>query len=156
MIFIPGFYTEVGQIAIQARDLGMTVPLVGGDGWDSPKVIEIGGKAIEGSLLLRSLLRRRAASGRAEVRRRIRRSATARNPEATAALGYDALHILADATKRAGSLDRKAIRDQIAAHEGLPGRLRHHHHGPRPQSDQARGHDQDRKRQMNFAGWVKP
>jgi branched-chain amino acid transport system substrate-binding protein len=36
VIFIPGFYTEVGQIAIQARDLGLTVPLVGGDGWDSP------------------------------------------------------------------------------------------------------------------------
>ncbi|MGH9419536.1 MAG: ABC transporter substrate-binding protein, partial [Thermoanaerobaculia bacterium] len=36
VLFIPGFYTEVGQIAIQARDLGITVPMVGGDGWDSP------------------------------------------------------------------------------------------------------------------------
>ncbi|HEV3484553.1 MAG TPA: ABC transporter substrate-binding protein [Vicinamibacterales bacterium] len=49
VVFIPGFYTEVGQIAIQARDLGITAPMVGGDGWDSPVVIEIGGKSIDGS-----------------------------------------------------------------------------------------------------------
>ncbi len=37
-IFVPGYYTEVGTIAHQARELGITVPLLGGDGWDSPKL----------------------------------------------------------------------------------------------------------------------
>src|SRR5205823_1944839 len=48
VIFIPGYYTDVGQIASQARDLGMKAPFVGGDGWESPKLLEIGGKALEG------------------------------------------------------------------------------------------------------------
>src|SRR5262249_29841312 len=42
-IYIPGYYTEVGLIARQARDLGINVPLLGGDGWDSPKTLETGG-----------------------------------------------------------------------------------------------------------------
>lgn len=46
-IFIPGYYTDVALIARQARDLGITVPLLGGDGWSSPKLLEIGGTAIE-------------------------------------------------------------------------------------------------------------
>src|SRR2546423_1993276 len=49
VIFVPGYYTDVGQIAGQARDLSMKAPFVGGDGWESPKLLEIGGKALEGS-----------------------------------------------------------------------------------------------------------
>ena len=48
-IFVPGYYTEAGLIAKQARSLGIKVPLMGGDGWDSPKLSEIGGSAIDGS-----------------------------------------------------------------------------------------------------------
>ncbi len=48
VVFIPGYYTEVGNIALQARKLGITVPLLGGDGWDSSKLGEIGGEAIKG------------------------------------------------------------------------------------------------------------
>ena len=48
-IFLPGYYTEVGLVARQAKKLGLTVPLMGGDGWDSPKLIEIGGEALNGS-----------------------------------------------------------------------------------------------------------
>ena len=47
-IFVPGYYTEVGLIARQARELGIDVPLLGGDGWDSEKTLEIGGAAVEG------------------------------------------------------------------------------------------------------------
>ena len=49
MIFIPGYYTDVGNIALQARKLGIKVPLLGGDGWDSAKLGEIAGNAIDGS-----------------------------------------------------------------------------------------------------------
>ncbi len=48
-IFIPGYYTEVGLIARKARELGITVPLLGGDGWESEKLLEIGGDALNGS-----------------------------------------------------------------------------------------------------------
>ena len=61
---MPGYYTDVALIARQARELGIKVPLLGGDGWDSAKLYEIGGKAIEGSLLLEPLLARRTPSPR--------------------------------------------------------------------------------------------
>jgi branched-chain amino acid transport system substrate-binding protein len=48
-IFVPGYYNEVGLIALQAHELGITVPLMGGDGWDSPMLTQIGGVALEGS-----------------------------------------------------------------------------------------------------------
>ncbi|MDI6808133.1 MAG: ABC transporter substrate-binding protein [Candidatus Eisenbacteria bacterium] len=49
VLFIPGYYTEVGLIAKQARDLNFNVPLLGGDGWSSPKLTEIGGEALQNS-----------------------------------------------------------------------------------------------------------
>ena len=48
VVFIPGYYTEVALIAKQARELGVKVPLMGGDGWDSSKLFEIGGAALDG------------------------------------------------------------------------------------------------------------
>src|SRR5687767_7159628 len=125
VLFIPGFYTEVGQIAIQARDLGMSMPMVGGDGWDSPTVIEIGGKSIDGSYFSDHYF---VGDPRPLVQQFVSKinERHGKNPEANAALGYDALHILANAVKRAGSLDRKTIRDQIAAtkeHAGVSGTI---------------------------------
>ncbi len=120
VLFIPGFYTDAGQIAIQARDLGITVPMVGGDGWDSPTVIAIGGKSVEGSYFSDHYYfdeaRPTVQKFVGEIRKRYGKS-----PEANAALGYDALRILVESIKRAGSLDRKAIRDQIATTKDFQG-----------------------------------
>ena len=55
-IFVPGYYTEAGLIAKQARSFGIKVPLMGGDGWDSPKLSEIGGSADRRLLFLNPLL----------------------------------------------------------------------------------------------------
>ena len=114
VVFVPGFYTDVGQIAIQARDLGITGPMVGGDGWDSPAVITIGGKAVDGCYFSDHYFKGepRPAVQRfvGEIRKRY-----GRDPDANAALGYDALYIFANAARKSGSLDRKSIRDQIAA-----------------------------------------
>src|SRR5437867_3036903 len=52
-IFVPGYYTELGLIAKQARELGIDVPLLGGDGWDSEKTLEIGGKAGKDAVVLK-------------------------------------------------------------------------------------------------------
>lgn len=113
-IFVPGYYTEAGLIAQQARQLGITVPLFGGDGWESSKLIEIGGKAIEGSFFSTHFSPEET-------------SPTAKNfvtkfkekykelPDAMAALGYDSAMILADAIKRAGTTDGPKLRDALAA-----------------------------------------
>jgi branched-chain amino acid transport system substrate-binding protein len=45
---VPGYYTEVGLIALQAKQLGITVPIFGGDGWESSSLVPIGGAALEG------------------------------------------------------------------------------------------------------------
>jgi branched-chain amino acid transport system substrate-binding protein len=113
VLFVPGFYTDAGQIAVQARDLGITIPMAGGDGWDSPTVIAIGGKAVDGCYFSDHYF---VGEPRPAVQRFVAqiRKRTGQDPAANAALGYDALHILAQAIQRAGSLDRKAIRDQIA------------------------------------------
>jgi branched-chain amino acid transport system substrate-binding protein len=154
-IFIPGFYTEVGQIAIQSRDLGLTAPLIGGDGWDSPVVVQIGGKAIEGSYFsdhyfvgdTRPVVQKFVA----EYQKR-----HGAKPEATAALGYDALYIWANAAKRAGSLDKKLVRDQIAAtkdYEGVSGKTTM---GPDRNPMKPVAMIKIENGQMNFAGWVNP
>lgn len=119
-IYVPGYYTEVGQIAIQARDLGIKVPLIGGDGWESPKLLEIGGKALEGayysnhyyvddpSPVVQSFVKTHKERFGAE-------------PDSLGALAYDAAKILAAAMERTAKLDKKDIRDQIAATKDYQG-----------------------------------
>ncbi|HKB56954.1 MAG TPA: ABC transporter substrate-binding protein, partial [Lacunisphaera sp.] len=48
-VFVPGYYAEAALICKQARELGLTIPLFGVDGWESPELIQIGGAAVEGS-----------------------------------------------------------------------------------------------------------
>jgi branched-chain amino acid transport system substrate-binding protein len=119
-IYVPGYYTEAGTISRQARELGITVPLMGGDGWDSPKLTEIGGKAIEGSYLSNhySVDDPSPAIQKFVGDYKARFGAT---PDALAALGYDAAKVLADAFKRAGTTDGPKVRDAIAATKGFVG-----------------------------------
>jgi branched-chain amino acid transport system substrate-binding protein len=120
VIFIPGYYTDIGQIAIQARDLGMTMPLVGGDGWESPKLIEIGGKALEGCYYSNHYF---YADPSPVVRNFVQKykDRYGATPDALAALGYDAMKVLGDAMKRAKKLDGPSLRDAIAATKNFPG-----------------------------------
>lgn len=155
VLFIPGFYTDVGQIAIQARESGIDVPLVGGDGWDSPTVIEIGGKSVENSYFSDHYF---VGDPRPLVQKFVSaiRLRHGKNPEANASLGYDSLKILAEAMTRAGSLDRKAIRDQIAAtrdYQGVSGTITM---GPERDPIKPVAMIKIENGQMNFAGWVKP
>jgi len=121
VIFVPGFYTEVGQIARQARELGINVPLVGGDGWDAPSLLDIGKESLNGCYFSDHYF---VDEPRPAVQRFVAaiRKKYNENPAANAALGYDALHILTDAITRAGgTTDRKLIRDQIAATKAYQG-----------------------------------
>jgi branched-chain amino acid transport system substrate-binding protein len=119
-IFIPGYYTEVGLIARQARELGITVPLLGGDGWDSPRTVEIGGAAINGGYFSSHYA---ADDPNPKVQDFIRkyRERYGEVPDAMAVLGYDATQMLADAMRRAGTTEGKALRDAIASTKGLAG-----------------------------------
>ncbi len=98
-IFVPGYYTEVGLIARQARELGITVPLLGGDGWDSRRSARDRRRRRERLLLLEPLRGRRPESRRAGVRRRSFAPSIRDVPDAMAALGYDAAQVLADAIR---------------------------------------------------------
>jgi branched-chain amino acid transport system substrate-binding protein len=112
-IYVPGYYTEVGTIARQARELGLTVPLLGGDGWDSPRLFEIGGDALNGCYISNHYsvddpapqIQKFVGDYKARYKQ---------TPDALAALGYDAAKILVDAIGRAGSTQGAKIRDALA------------------------------------------
>lgn len=120
VIFVPGYYNDIGQIAIQARDLGMQMPLAGGDGWESPKLLEIGGKALEGCFYSNHYF---AGDPAPQVRDFVQKykERYGATPDSLAALAYDTARVLADAIKRAGKTDGPTLRDAIAATKGFPG-----------------------------------
>jgi branched-chain amino acid transport system substrate-binding protein len=120
VIFVPGYYGDVALFAKQARDKGVTVPLVGGDGWDAKQLYDIGGKALNGSYFTNhySPYDTDPAVVKFVTDYKARYGAI---PDALAATAYDAAKIMFDAIKRANSLDGKAIRDSLAATKDFPG-----------------------------------
>jgi branched-chain amino acid transport system substrate-binding protein len=119
-IFVPGYYTEVGLIARQARRQGIRAPLLGGDGWDSPRLMEIGGKDLEGSFFSNH-------SSMDDPSPAIQKFAAGYKQrygvasDALAGLGYDAAMVLFDAIKRAGTTEGPKVRDAIAQTKDFPG-----------------------------------
>lgn len=111
-IFVPGYYTEVGLIGKQARTLGLKIPLMGGDGWDSPKLAEIAGSALDGCYFSTHFS---PAAKSPEVQDFVKKYQAKYNtmPDGMAPLGYDAMMILADAYKRASSTDGAKVRDAL-------------------------------------------
>jgi branched-chain amino acid transport system substrate-binding protein len=119
-IFASGYYNEVALVAKQARELGITAPLLGGDGWDSASLIEVGGKAMEGCYYSNHFSNEDQSPAIQEFVKKYEAKHGAK-PDAMAALGYDSAKILLDAIKRAGSVEGKALRDAIAATKDYPG-----------------------------------
>ncbi len=120
ILWVPGYYTDVGQIAQQARDLGITAPLVGGDGWVSPLLVKIGGKALEGCYYANHYSYDDPSPVVHNFVEKYKQRFGAK-PDGMAALAYDAMHVLADAMKRAKKLDGQTLRDAIAATKGYQG-----------------------------------
>jgi branched-chain amino acid transport system substrate-binding protein len=120
VIFVPGYYNDVGLIAKQARDKGITVPLVGGDGWDSAQLYAIGGTALNGSYFSNHYspfdTDPKVVKFVSDYKARYNTT-----PDALAATAYDAALIMFDAIKRANSLDGPAIRNALAATKSFPG-----------------------------------
>lgn len=133
ILYVPGYYNEVGTIARQARQLGIAAPLVGGDGWESPKLIEGAGGpggALEGCYFTDHS----ALDERDPVVKKFVESYKAANggqsPDALTGQGYDAAGVLFAAIKTAGKPEggdynsdafRAKLRDAIAATAGYKG-----------------------------------
>jgi branched-chain amino acid transport system substrate-binding protein len=121
VIFIPSYYQEAGLIATQARQQGMQQTLIGGDGWDSPQLIQIGGQAVEHCFFVTHS----CSTAQEPVMQKFAQAYQAkygREPDALAALAYDALYIVVDAIRRAGgAAEPRAIRDAVAQTKDLQG-----------------------------------
>lgn len=111
-IFLPGYYTEVGLMIKQAREMGINQPFLGGDGWDSPKLQELAGEAINGNYIS-SHFSAEDSDPRVQQFVSEYEAAYGQKPGAMAALGYDGIMVLADAFLRASSLSRSDIKDAI-------------------------------------------
>jgi branched-chain amino acid transport system substrate-binding protein len=120
-IFVPGYYTEAALIAKQARELGLAIPLFGGDGWEAPELLEIGGAAVEGCFYSTHYSPENPAAVVQEFVKAFLARWGGEMPDAMAALGYDSALVLVDAIKRAGSTDGARIRDALAATKNFAG-----------------------------------
>ncbi|HEX8499116.1 MAG TPA: ABC transporter substrate-binding protein [Pyrinomonadaceae bacterium] len=120
VVFIPGYYLEAGLLARQARAIGIEVPLVGGDGWDSPRLYEIGGQAMAGGFYSSHFS---AEDPDPQVQRFVAdyRRLFVATPDSFAATAYDAARVMLAAVARAPRLERAAIRDALAETRDFPG-----------------------------------
>jgi len=121
IVVVPGYYQESALMVKQARGLNMTMPFLGGDGWDASEILEVGGAAMNGTYFTNHY----AADDTSAIVQDFVRTYKARFdnkiPDAMAVLGYDAARILFDAISRAGSDDPTKIRDALATTKDFPG-----------------------------------
>jgi branched-chain amino acid transport system substrate-binding protein len=121
VIFAPGNYTESALVIRQARDLGINVPIIGGDTWETPEFIDVGRERVEGAVFSTFFASEHAASPVAETFLKEYRGRYNKEPAAVTALGYDGYLVALDAIKRAGSVEPQKIRDAIAVTKGFIG-----------------------------------
>jgi branched-chain amino acid transport system substrate-binding protein len=125
-IFVPGYYQEVGMIIKQAREMGMQQPIIGGDGWDSAKLVEIAGGANLGNTFFSTHYSMEDKSPNvvkfvADYQKEYNEPA-----DAPSALAYDSVMMFAQAIKDANSLDPSKIRDALAKlkdFDGITGKI---------------------------------
>jgi branched-chain amino acid transport system substrate-binding protein len=119
-VYVPGYYQDVALIAEQAKELGLKTTMMGGDGWDSEKLFELGGQAVEGSYVSNHYS---ADDPSPRVQDFIKRYQAKFNtvPDSLAALGYDSARVTIDALKRAPDSSGPALRDALAQTKDFPG-----------------------------------
>lgn len=120
-VFVPGYYTDAALICVQAKQLGLNVPLFGGDGWESEKLVEIGGDAVEGTYLSTHYHPDVGSERSKRFFENYRKRWNGKMPDALAACAYDSAGVLADAMKRANSTDGQKVRDALAATKDFQG-----------------------------------
>ena len=120
VIFLPAYYTEAPLIIRQARQLGITAPFIGGDGWDSPELVQVGGDAVNGCYFSNHFSNQ-SSDPQVVAFVQSYRKKYGEDPDAMAALSYDTLHLLADAMKRAGTTDPSKVTPALAASKDFSG-----------------------------------
>lgn len=122
VIFVPGYYTEAGLIIKKARrDLGMTVPFVGGDGWDSPQLVELAGDGLNTACYFVNHYSKTDPGEKVQQFVSNFKTRFGTDPDALAACAYDAIYMVAAAMNAAGSAEPKAIRDALAKTKDFDG-----------------------------------
>jgi branched-chain amino acid transport system substrate-binding protein len=119
-IFVPAYYTDVALIARQARELGIKVPLLGGDGWDSSKLYEIAQGALDGSAFSNHYTHENPAPVIQDFVKKYKEKYN-EVPDALAAMGYDAAKVAIDAMNRATDLSGPAIAKAVSETKGFEG-----------------------------------
>ena len=120
VIYVPGYYGEVGVIANQTKQLGIKAPLLGGDGWDSPQLWQLGGASLNGTYISNHY----SVDDPSPAIKKFVADYQGRYgllPDALAALGYDSMRVLANAIERAGGTDSVKLRDAIAQTRNFAG-----------------------------------
>jgi branched-chain amino acid transport system substrate-binding protein len=114
VIFAPGNYGESALLIKQARDLGITAPFLGGDTYEAPEFIEIGGKEVEGVAISTHYTAEAPVTEVSKEFLDAYEKKFGKAPNAFAALGFDAYLVAIEAIENAGSADPQAIRDAVA------------------------------------------
>jgi len=121
VVYLPGYYKNVGAIVKQARELGITVPFVGADGYDSPDLVALGGAENLNNVFFTNHYSSQDTDPAVQKFVEAYKAAYGTEPDAFAALGYDAMYLMADAVNRAGQADSIAIKDALAATKDFTG-----------------------------------
>jgi branched-chain amino acid transport system substrate-binding protein len=121
IVFLPGYYTEVALIVNQARELGITCPFIGGDGWDSDVTLKQGGAAMNGCYFADHYFSGDTDPKVVEFVKKYKARFNGEEPDAMAVLGYDGADILFAAIDRAKTTEEPALRNAIAETKDFPG-----------------------------------
>ncbi|MBI2517635.1 MAG: ABC transporter substrate-binding protein [Opitutae bacterium] len=116
-----GNYTEGALICKQARALGFTGALFGGDAWEGPDLVAIGGAAVEGTYYSTHASSESPNPATQAFVKRYQARWNGETPNATTTLGYESAILLFDAMRRAGTTESAALRDALAATKDFPG-----------------------------------
>ncbi|HLS52747.1 MAG TPA: ABC transporter substrate-binding protein [Tissierellaceae bacterium] len=121
VLFVPGYYEEVGLIIRQARELGLDVPILGADGFESPKLVEIAGEGVLNDVFYSSHYSPMDDAEEVVKFREAYKEKYGEDPDAFNALGYDLAYLLKDALERAGEVDSEKLKDALATTENFTG-----------------------------------
>ncbi len=119
IVFIPAYYEEVGKIVKQARELGINQPLLGTDGWDNPKVVEIAGAAALNNTFFSNHYSAQDSDPNVKKFIDAYKAEYKEEPSSMAALGYDAAMIVVDAIKRANTTDAAKLKEALEQTKNL-------------------------------------
>ncbi len=120
-IYVPAYYNQVGLIVRQARELGINVPFLGADGWDSPELVNIAGAAALNNTYFTNHYSSQDPSPAVQAFVKSYKEKYGTEPDSFAALGYDAGRLMLEAIKKAGSPEPEKIRKALEEIKDFPG-----------------------------------